>query len=134
MGASGHRNFENDSASDFVSEFKQMPSEAALLEVLTVVAEMGEEDEYIEADEAGAALAAAEIVAAALGRPGPDFPADLQPAVVQLSLGEDSDVQDMALDAVEAVLRASELKEQWEETPKKNEWLAVQQDLLARLQ
>ncbi|GAA4356901.1 hypothetical protein GCM10023185_21180 [Hymenobacter saemangeumensis] len=134
MGAWGHRNFENDPAADLADEFTDMPGEVVLLEALSVIEEIGEEGGIIEADDASAALAAAEIVAAALGRPGPDLPQDVMAAVAQLDLGEDSELQEMAQEAVEAMLRASELKELMQEGADYDRWVAVQQDLLARLQ
>lgn len=133
MGAWGHRNFENDSALDFLAEFRQSPSEVALVEALTIVVEMGEDEEYIDADEAGAALVAAELVAAARQRPSPDFPAEVAPLLVNLGTAEDEDLQELALEAVAQVLRKSELQELWAENGEPNEWQAVQQDLLARL-
>jgi hypothetical protein len=133
MGAWGHRNFENDAALDFLAEFRQSPSEVALVEALTIVVEMGEDEEYIDADEAGAALVAAELVAAARQRPAPDFPADVAPLLVALDTAEDEDLLELAQEAVAQVLRKSELQELWAENGEPNEWQAVQQDLLVRL-
>lgn len=133
MGAWGHRNFENDAALDFLAGFRQSPSEVALVEALTIVVEMGEDEEYIDADEASAALVAAELVAAARLRPASDFPADVAPLLVALDTAEDEDLQELAQEAVAQVLRKSELQELWAENGEPNEWQAVQQDLLARL-
>jgi hypothetical protein len=133
MGAWGHRNFENDSALDFAAEFRAAPSEVLLLETLTIVVELGEDGDYIDADEASPALAAAELVAAALGRPAADLPAGLQALVDKLDIGDDEELPELASAAVAQVLRASELQELWAENGEPNEWQAVQQDLLARL-
>jgi hypothetical protein len=131
MGTWGHRNFENDTAADFVGDFQDLPGEALLLAAL---ANALEEEGLIESDAAAEALAAAEIVATALGKPAPDFPAELLPLTAALDLGEDSELQEMAQEAVEAILTASELKDQWEETGDFMHWQAAQRDLLARLQ
>jgi hypothetical protein len=130
MGAWGYRNFENDYAADYVGDFQDLPGEALLLSALATVLE---EEAVIESDVAGEALAAAEIIAAALGKPGPDLPADVQAAVTQLDLGEDSELQEMAQEAVEVILAKSALRDSWEESGKLAGWQAVQHDLLARL-
>ncbi|QIX59807.1 DUF4259 domain-containing protein [Hymenobacter lutimineralis] len=131
MGSWGHRNFENDTAADFAADFRDQPNEALLLAALATAAE---EEEYIEADVASEALAAAEIVAAILGKPSPAFPADLQPALKQLDAGDSDDLRELAQEAVEAVLRQSELRELWEETADAAAWKQEQQGLLDRLE
>jgi hypothetical protein len=131
MGSWGHQNFENDAAAQYVAEFGENPSETTLLVTLITVVE---EEEALEAEVAEEGLVAAEIVAAALGQPGPDFPAALLPIAAKLELGEDPELQEMAQEAVEAILQASGLKDQWNESGKLAQWLAVQTALLARLQ
>lgn len=66
MGARGCGSFENDDAADWVYELESggVAAVASALEQVSSVAE----DEYLEAHEASAAMAAAEIVAA--GRDG----------------------------------------------------------------
>lgn len=133
MGAWGNRNFENDAAADFLAEFRHRPTDATLLEALMVVVEAGEEEMYIEAEEAHAALAAAEVVAASLARPSADFPEALNPVVRNLGSGEDHGIRKLAKKAVKQVLRASELQELWVEQSQPNDWVALQRDLLVRL-
>ena len=133
MGAWGNRNFENDAAEDFLDEFRDLPTDAMLLEALMAVVEAGEEETYIEAEEASAALAAAEVVAASLARPSPDFPEALSAVVHNLGSGDNKDIRKLARKAVKQVLRASELQELWAEQGEPNEWQAIQRDLLARL-
>jgi hypothetical protein len=133
MGTWGNRNFENDAAADFLAEFRHMPTDAILLDALMVVVEAGEEEMYIEADEASTALAAAEVVAASLGKPSPDFPEALTSVVQDLGSGENNDIRKLAKKAVKQVLRASELQELWAEQGQPNDWEAVQRDLLVRL-
>ncbi|WP_375417984.1 DUF4259 domain-containing protein [uncultured Hymenobacter sp.] len=135
MGDWGNRNFENDQALDFTDEFLENPSDAALVEALTLVAELSEESEYIESGEASTALAAAEIIAATVGKPSADFPEKLRTAANSLQTGANADVRKLARKAVELILKESELKELWAdaEDGEPTEWQAVQQDLLARL-
>ena len=133
MGAWGHRNVENDDAMDFVAEFKEMPSENFLVESLGLIVEAGDGEEYIEAPEASAALAAAELVAAAVGNPAPDFPAELHESLTKMGISETFDVRKLARKAVKYLLKESELQELWAEGGEPNEWQAVQRDLLVRL-
>jgi hypothetical protein len=120
MRAWAHRNYEKKSTKDFADK-------ALLLPAL-------EEKDLMAAGVAAKALAAAEIVAVALGKPELDFPEQMGPVVVELDLGEELELQEMAHDAVEAVFSESELKESWEESTSFATWQAVQQDLLTRLQ
>jgi Domain of unknown function (DUF4259) len=128
MGTWDYHTFDNDDAADFAEAFRLNPSEASLYEVLATAAEA---DDYLEADEASQALAAAEIVAAILGHPAADFLPGLLLAVNGMEI--DDDLADLAVDAVEAVLRSSELQEQWAESADYARWQALQQDLLTRL-
>ncbi|MFC6223240.1 DUF4259 domain-containing protein [Hymenobacter artigasi] len=133
MGAWGHQNFENDSAMDFVGEFIESPSLDVINEALSVVIEAGAEEEYIEVDEASAALAAAEIVAAALGQAATDVPEELPASIQKIGLTVDDKMLKKARKAVKQVLRESELQELWQEGGEPNEWQQVQEGLLKRL-
>jgi hypothetical protein len=131
MGAWGNRNFENDQAMDFVGDFTDNPSLESLEEALATVVDLGDEGQYIEVDEASAALAAAEIVAATLKKPSSDFPEDLQPALTSIS--SNAVVQELARKAVTQVAKESELQELWAEGGDAEEWQLIQKDLLERL-
>ena len=131
MGAWGNRNFENDQAMDFVGGFTANPSLKSLDEALATVIEQGEEEEYIEVEEACAALAAAEILAATLAKPAPDFPQELQPVLATIQLN--ATLQKKARKAVKQIVKGSELQELWAESGDLEEWLAIQTDLLERL-
>ena len=130
----GHRNFDNDAAADFAGDFRNHPNEAMLLGALAMVAET-EDDETIDANEGSEALAAAEIVAAILGKPTRDFPADVIPVIVKMNPGESEDLRELAQQAVQAVVRKSVLQEFW--SKQKGEaaegWQQVQHELLERL-
>ncbi|GAA4386219.1 DUF4259 domain-containing protein [Hymenobacter koreensis] len=130
MGAWGYFNFDNDAAADFAGDFRDNHTEAMLYEALATASE---EEGYLEVDEASEALAAAEIVAAILGKPAKDFPADLIPVILKLDASESEDLRDLAIEAVEAVVKKSELQEMRSETDDYANWQQLQQDLLARL-
>ncbi|TDN39251.1 DUF4259 domain-containing protein [Hymenobacter sp. UV11] len=131
MGTWGNRNFENDSAMDFVADFIDNPSLESLEEPLTTVMSLSEEEEYIEVDEAGAALAAAEIVAAILAKPSVDFPSTLRAAIAPLH--SSVSLQKLARKAVKQILKESELQELFAESGEPSDWQDVQKDLIERL-
>ncbi len=133
MGAWGHTNFDNDDALDFLNGFREEPTADTLLKALAPILETAEEEEYIEAPDASAALAAAEIVAALVGRPSPTLPDEI-PALLENLLKEKvANIQKVAHKAVKQILKESELQELWAEGGEPNEWQAVQRDLLIRL-
>lgn len=133
MGAWGHQNFENDAAMDFVGDFMESPSIDTIKEALRLVIEAGAEEEYIETDEASAALAAAEIVAATLGRASQDAPEELGATINNVGLTVDEKLVKQARKAVEQVLKESELQELWADAGEPDEWQQVQAGLLKRL-
>lgn len=76
MGAWGVGSFENDDAGDWVWELEEAGDGSFLVDTLQPVADAAA-DKYVEVGEAACALAAAEVVAAALGQPGDDLPASV---------------------------------------------------------
>ncbi|TGE28532.1 DUF4259 domain-containing protein [Hymenobacter metallicola] len=130
MGTWGYYNFDNDAAADFAEDFRDNHTEAVLYEALATAAE---EEGPLEAHEASEALAAAEIVAAILGKPAQEFPVDLIPVIVKLDASESEDLRELAIEAVEAVVRKSALQEQWAAKDDYQNWQQLQQGLLERL-
>src|SRR5512141_2070910 len=65
MGAWGHRTFENDSALDWLGDLKD--GEPGLVKETLARVANAEAEDYLDVDDCCAALAAAELVAAALG-------------------------------------------------------------------
>ena len=131
MGAWGYYNFDNDTAADFAGNFKDEPGAEVLREALAAVTD----EDYLDSDEACEALAAAEIVAAVLGKPGPDFPADLLLVIPRLTIDHIEPLRTPARHAVLAVLRDnSELRELWVESDDYNNWQELQHALLQRLE
>jgi hypothetical protein len=131
MGAWGHGSFENDSALDWMENAFKPGGAAAVEEALRSAAESAE-DAYLDVDEASAVVAAAEFVAAArdsdlskLGTAQSDFAAHRQ------SLSSPH-LLPLARQALERVLRQSELQELWTEGRDKS-WLNEMNNLSARL-
>lgn len=133
MGAWGAKAFENDAALDWLAELEDEGIEA-LRDALTRVAD-AEAKEYVDADDGSAAVAAATLVAAALGRAdekelSPDARAWLRENDGEL--GEDD--MALALRAVRRVLAPrSELRSLWGEAGGESEWHVAMRGLLERL-
>ena len=73
-GAWGEGSFENDDALDWATECSDSKDTAPVARALNAVLK----SEYIEAPEASAAIAAAEVVAAAIGKPSANIPSELR--------------------------------------------------------
>lgn len=129
MSAWNYYTFDNDAAADFAEDFLENPSEALLYEALATAAE---EEGALETDEASQALAAAEIVAAILGKPAQDLPPGLIPVIVRLD-ADGEELRELAEEAVTAVLNKSALQEHWSASADYGRWQELQRDLLARL-
>ena len=131
MGAWGAGVFENDDAWDWASEFGDNPSIEFVDTALRTVADYG--DEYLELPECGAALAAAEFVAALHGHPAPDLPVEIRAHVAGHDNTDLTRLLPLALAAVDRVARESEMKELWDETDDPSAWHAAIADLRSRL-
>lgn len=130
MGAWGHESFANDSALDWLETLVR--GEPALL-TATLERAADAENEYLEVDESAAALAAAELVAAAFGR-GCDRLPDKARAWVRVHGQVACEAgTDRARRAVQRVFQDSELRELWEENGEDTEWHADVRELLRRL-
>ena len=131
MGAWGINTFENDDALDWLGEFCDEPSEDLLFEDFAVVNDVG--DEYLEAPESSAALAAAEIVAALRGKPSASLSDEAKECVRNFKLKPNDELISAAQKAVARVQTDSELKELWDESDDAPKWQATVQDLSERL-
>ncbi len=131
MGAWGYRSFENDSALDWLNDL--IEGQPSLLgETLDRVADTSHAD-YLEADDCSVALAAAEVVAAALDR-GMDRLC--REAAAWLESHQESARKvgaERARRAVQRVLEGSELLELWDEAGVECGWHADVRELLNRL-
>jgi hypothetical protein len=128
MGAWGTGAFDNDGARDWVGELEDggiTAIESAL-------------DDAIRSSDLSAptdveAIAAAEVVAAAIGRPLPGLSEDIAALVAHLAPSVTPEHTARARTAVERVLNASELAELWEETDDADTWRGLVEDLIERL-
>jgi hypothetical protein len=167
MGAWGSGSFENDAALDFLVDVDDAPeglgSEVApgkigmILGALAVVvhgstdlADMpdgeDESDEYVESDDACYAIVAAEIIAAARGKPSPelhegaedDLSADTARWINKQGKREaelvGAQAQSLAKAAMTKIRDTGELRDLWVDTDDEgNDWIVAMNDLIARL-
>jgi hypothetical protein len=129
-GAWGEGSFENDDALDWVAECTRANSVAPVAQAFEAVLQAG----YIEATQGSVAVAAAEVVAAALGKPSKNFPPELQAWVRRQHPGQ---LAQLAPKAIKALTRVqdptmSELSQLWSEG-KSHKWTVVIAELVARL-
>ena len=128
MGAWGTGSFENDDALDFLAGLDEEEDADAVIETL----EAAVEADYLEAPDASAAVAAAEVVAAMLGKAAPRLPKEV--AAWALSQGApDAELLAAAKGALGVVLENSELKDLWEDGDEAARWADGVKALLARL-
>jgi hypothetical protein len=137
MGAWGSGSFENDTALDWAAGVQSLDDVRKPFERLKhdTDGHEGPGELVVDADFACELLAAAECVAALLGRRGRDFPDDLAERLT--GAGEpDKLLFHQARNAVLHVLRHSELAELWEESATAedgNAWIAELTGLIDRL-
>jgi len=124
MGAWGARGFENDAALDFVGTIKSVKDLAAAF--------ASQPGKNIDADTASMIIAAAECVAAMLGRPADDIPEDL--AVRLIGFGKPDAVLLLTTrNHVSMVISHSELSELWAEADNPDEFNLAMTGLIDRL-
>lgn len=134
MGAWGYGVFENDSALDWSNRFAEAPSRRALSQAWEMVFRSG----YVEYDAAAAALAAAEVLAAMIGKPAPSLPPELAKwaddnRLAPVTVIPDATLAAGALRSVGQIADASEMKELVEGNGGLEEWNAVIEELVQRL-
>jgi len=129
-GAWGEGSFDNDDALDWVTECTQSKGIGMIAKTL----ETALQATYIKAPDGSSAVAAAEVVAAALGRPNPAIPPELSAWIKQQPLANLAQLTPLARRALARIQdpKLSELKQLWSEsTPSK--WPAAIVELDARL-
>lgn len=128
MGAWGIGSFENDDASDLVSDVGETG-----WRVLSEALASAERPGYLEAPTAARAIAASELIASARGHSTSDTPhveiPGGTPKVADLDRSKD-----LALRVLGRVRKDSELRELWEEAGQLTEWELTLGDLETRLQ
>ena len=124
MGAWGAGGFENDTALDFAATVESVDDLAAVF-----AAEPGE---TIDADTASTIIAAAECVAAMLGRPADDIPEDLAGRLAGFGK-PDAALLETARNQISMVISGSELSELWAEADDPGEFNLAMTGLIDRL-
>jgi len=124
MGAWGAGGFENDAALDFAAEIESVDNLAAAF--------AAEADEKVDADTACMIVAAAECVAAMLGRPADDIPEDLADRLSGFGKPEAA-LLETSRNYVAMVIHDSELPELWAEADNPEEFNLAMTGLIDRL-
>lgn len=130
MGAWGAGSFENDDTMDWVIDLEESGDVGFVVEALRAACD----DECLWASEGSMAVAAAEVVAALAGRPGPGSPEGVE-SWVRGRDGVERETVALATRAVERVRNGpgSELLELREEAGQPEERYEGVEDLLGRL-
>ena len=127
MGAWGLLFDENDDAADWLGEFGDEPSWSSIDKALAAA-----DADYVEAPDASAALAAAEVVAAGLNQPS----ARLDPEITAWAVQQANEAGGRRQQASAALVRIrddSELSELWQESDEYLDWQTSVNETLARL-
>jgi hypothetical protein len=130
MGAWGIKNFENDSALDWLGDFSENQNAEFIEETLLVVLE---NEDYLEVDDCSYALAAAEILAALNHHKSSDFPEEGLEEILSIHVENLTELKELAKTTILKIKSNSELKELWEESEEYDQWVAVLDDLGKRL-
>jgi hypothetical protein len=116
MGAWGVRNFENDSALDWMTDFLESEDKMLTLKDTFEVAKsrsnffvkLFKRNFELEAPEANAVLAAGEVISLILGFPSEDLPVELKAWATKNQMKLNKTVVDDALKAIRSVRQNSE--------------------------
>jgi hypothetical protein len=130
MGAWGHETFENDAALDWLGDLVE-GAPALFRDALSYV-QRAEPDTYLDVDDGCAALAAAELVAAARTGQRERLPAGAARWLTDNGDAIRPDDAALARAAVDRVLERSELQELWDDADG-DQWRASVAELLRRL-
>ena len=130
MGAWSHGSFDNDDALDWVGELEEAEGTEPIAEAFDAV--LGADD-YLEAPEASMGIAAAEVVAALLGKPAAKLPDEVASWVVGKEPPKPALVK-KAQRVIERILKDSELKDLWADSEDSAKWQQEVEGLLRRLE
>ncbi|NIG55268.1 DUF4259 domain-containing protein [Chitinophaga sp. Cy-1792] len=131
MGAWGTRNFENDGSQDWVFDLIENKDGGLVTDTLARIINNHEKLEVSDCEEG---LAAAETVAALVGRPSEDYPEDPMEKLDILNLIGTKALRNQAISAVNKILNDSEMKKYWDEQGELGSWQNVQAGLVKRLE
>jgi hypothetical protein len=131
MGAWGVGSWDNDDAGDWVYELEESKDLSLVIQTLRAIT--NPEEDYLESCICSEALAAAEVVAAANGRPGTDLPEEVQVWLKRAKPSINSDILNLAQHVIEIIGTRSELLELWQESDSYPEWRQAMAGLKNRL-
>jgi hypothetical protein len=133
MGTWGTEVFANDDAMDWIAALEDTDDISVVERALSAV---NDAEGYLEAPECSVALAAAEVVATILKKPGADVPSEVFEWIARVGRDLPPSIPDAARRAVDRVAADSELLELWEEAgdPGLAEWRATLTELRGRLE
>jgi hypothetical protein len=128
MGAWETGPFENDTAMDWVADLERTGAQAVRT-ALSVAA-----DGYVEAPAGEEVVAAAEVVASALGEPGPKLPEAVRRWIATNADELSPEDVTLARGAMKRVVSEdSELRELWVDDAEDEDWPKAMEDLQRRL-
>jgi hypothetical protein len=132
MGAWGYGPFENDPALDWLYSTSRLLDGSSFEPLTKLFAKLLDESlDYLEVDDASAVVVASLIVAALADHDTSNLPEDVQ-AWVKDKNADLSPIK-QAREALHKVATDSELKELWEEVENYDNWQAINQEILSRL-
>lgn len=135
MGTWSHEPFGNDTANDWAYDLEETKDLSLIVRVFDGVLELG--DEYLEADQACEAVAAAEVLAKILGRgtQTDTYTEKVDEWLQTISEQPSAELLNKAKQVLRRILAEdSELKELWEESDDAEAWRDNIQTLIARLE
>jgi len=125
MGAWGYKNFENDTALDWISEFSESP------DISNIEAYILEQEEFLDSDESSIGLACAEFILSQLKSDYQDnIPSGYDLENIKLNISKE--IVKKAVASIEKILyfdEHSELRELWEESDDYDNWVQEQNKL-----
>ncbi|SHM85884.1 protein of unknown function [Chitinophaga jiangningensis] len=131
MGAWGTRNFENEGSQDWVFDLIDNKDGGMVSDTLARIINNHEKLEVSDCEEG---LAAAETVAALVGRASEDYPEDPLDRLDILNLIGTKALRNQAINAVKKIIADSGMRSAWEEAGQLEQWEAVQAGLIKRLE
>ncbi len=130
MGAWGFRNFENDNAGDWVVELMSSPNWDFIEKTILKYRNNNFNDFEEEI------LAATEVVAITRNNPPPDYNEvdfNLEPVIKKLPKLSDNKLILLSIEAIEGIMKKSNLKERIEDVDALEEWNEILLDLIERI-
>ncbi len=128
MGGWGTGSFENEDAQKFLGQLNSVSVD----DLRQMLARAADQD-YLDAPESSAVIAAAEIVATARGNAPQAVPSQIAEWVGKIEGAPSAEMSEIARLAVYKVRTNSELKDLWLEAGGLNEWNAALRELESRL-